>query len=107
MYTNIRRGIPGFVACADFSTMVVAGVSAAMNELRPCCPISLKLIIAQELIKGLREVAESLLRYNATQILRENESSLFLSLCRAFIEVLHSSIHPPHCSKITFCTFAI
>lgn len=77
--------------------MVVVGVSVAMNELRPCAPISLKHIIAQELIKGLREVAESLLRYNATQILRENESGLFLSLCRAFIEVLHTSIHPPHC----------
>ncbi|XP_030552537.1 conserved oligomeric Golgi complex subunit 8 [Rhodamnia argentea] len=71
----------------------VNGVSAAMNELRPCCPISLKLIIAQELIKGLREVAESILRYNATQILRENESSLFLSLCRAFIEVVY-----PYCA---------
>lgn len=71
----------------------VNGVSAAMNELRPCAPISLKHIIAQELIKGLREVAESLLRYNATQILRENESSLFLSLCRAFFEVVY-----PHCA---------
>ncbi|KAF8035969.1 hypothetical protein BT93_C1864 [Corymbia citriodora subsp. variegata] len=71
----------------------INGVSVAMNELRPCAPISLKHIIAQELIKGLRDVAESLLRYNSTQILRENESGLFLSLCRAFIEVVY-----PHCA---------
>ncbi|KAL8109830.1 hypothetical protein AgCh_025795 [Apium graveolens] len=42
--------------------ILVNGVSAAMNELRPCAPIRLKHIIAQELIKGLRAVSESLLR---------------------------------------------
>ncbi|KAF2304325.1 hypothetical protein GH714_029968 [Hevea brasiliensis] len=71
----------------------VNGVSAAMNELRPCAPISLKFVLAQELIKGLRAVSDSLLRYNATRMLRENESALFLSLCRAFIEVAY-----PHCA---------
>lgn len=71
----------------------VNGVSAAMNELRPCAPIRLKHIIAQELIKGLRAVSDSLLRYNTTRMLRENESVLFLSLCRAFIEVAF-----PHCA---------
>ncbi|KAL7606281.1 conserved oligomeric Golgi complex subunit 8 [Lactuca sativa] len=70
----------------------VNGVSAAMNELRPCAPISLKHILAQELVKGLRTVSDSLLRYNTTRVLRENESVLFLSLCRAFIEVAY-----PHC----------
>lgn len=65
----------------------VVGVSGAMNELRPCAPVRLKHIIAQELIKGLRAVSDSLLRYNTTRMLRENESVLFLSLCRAFIEV--------------------
>eukprot|EP00261_Vitis_vinifera_P033930 XP_019075173.1 PREDICTED: conserved oligomeric Golgi complex subunit 8 isoform X2 [Vitis vinifera] len=64
----------------------VNGVSAAMNELRPCAPISLKHVLAQELINGLRAVSNSLLRYNASRMLRENESLLFLSLCRAFIE---------------------
>lgn len=71
----------------------VNGVSGAMNELRPCAPVRLKHIIAQELIKGLRAISDSLLRYNTTRMLRENESVLFLSLCRAFIEVAF-----PHCA---------
>ncbi|KAF3648584.1 putative cinnamoyl-CoA reductase 1-like [Capsicum annuum] len=65
----------------------VNGVSAAMNELRPCAPLSLKHVLAQELAKGLQAVSDALLRYNTTRMLRENESLLFLSLCRAFIEV--------------------
>lgn len=69
---------------------MVLGVSAALNELRPCAPLSLKYVLAQELIKGLKAVSDSLLRYNTTRMLRENESGLFLSLCRAFIEVLTS-----------------
>ncbi|XP_058099523.1 conserved oligomeric Golgi complex subunit 8 isoform X1 [Magnolia sinica] len=71
----------------------VNGVSAAMNELRPCAPVSLKHILAQEVVKGLRAVSETLMRYNSTRVLRENESTLFLSLCRAFIEVAF-----PHCA---------
>ncbi|KAK7345206.1 hypothetical protein VNO77_15784 [Canavalia gladiata] len=71
----------------------INGVSAAMNELRPCAPISLKHVLAQELIKGLRAVSDSLLLYNTTRVLRANESGLFLSLCRAFIEVAY-----PHCA---------
>lgn len=71
----------------------VNGVSAAMNELRPCAPISLKYLLAQELIQGLKAVSDSLLRYNATRMLRDNESGLFLSLCRSFIEVAY-----PHCA---------
>ncbi|KAK2980126.1 hypothetical protein RJ640_019549 [Escallonia rubra] len=71
----------------------VNGVAAAMNELRPCAPIRLKHVLAQELVKGLQAVSDSLLRYNTTRMLRENESVLFLSLCRAFIEVAY-----PHCS---------
>ncbi|CAL0323680.1 unnamed protein product [Lupinus luteus] len=65
----------------------INGVSAAMNELRPCAPISLKHVLAQELIKGLQAVSDSLLLYNTTRVLRANESGLFLSLCRAFIEM--------------------
>ncbi|XP_050364255.1 conserved oligomeric Golgi complex subunit 8 [Argentina anserina] len=72
----------------------INGVSAAMNDLRPCAPISLKHMLAQELIKGLQTVADSLLRYNTTRILKDNESGLFLSLCRAFIEITY-----PHCSN--------
>ncbi|KAF5743175.1 hypothetical protein HS088_TW09G01240 [Tripterygium wilfordii] len=71
----------------------VNGVSAAMNELRPCAPISLKHVLAQELIKGLQAVSDSLLRYNTTRMLKQNESGLFLALCRAFIEVVY-----PHCA---------
>lgn len=76
----------------DVCGMNMTGVSAAMNELRPCAPISLKHILAQELVKGLRTVSDSLLRYNTTRVLRENESVLFLSLCRAFIEVISNSV---------------
>ncbi|WVZ24385.1 hypothetical protein V8G54_002929 [Vigna mungo] len=71
----------------------INGVSAAMNELRPCAPISLKHVLAQELIKGLRAVSDSLLLYNTTRVLRANESGLFLSLCRSFTEVAY-----PHCA---------
>ncbi|WJX88356.1 conserved oligomeric Golgi complex component [Trifolium repens] len=71
----------------------INGVSAALNELRPCAPLSLKLVLAQELIKGLQAVSDSLLLYNTTRVLRANESGLFLSLCRAFIEVAY-----PHCA---------
>ncbi|KAG5050804.1 hypothetical protein JHK87_003002 [Glycine soja] len=71
----------------------INGVSAAMNELRPCAPISLKHVLAQELIKGLQAVSDSLLLYSTTRVLRSNESGLFLSLCRAFIEAAY-----PHCA---------
>ncbi|XP_034201443.1 conserved oligomeric Golgi complex subunit 8 isoform X2 [Prunus dulcis] len=77
----------------EYSSREFSGVSAAMNDLRPCAPISLKHVLAQELIKGLQTVSDSLLRYNTTRMLRENESGLFLSLCRAFIEVTY-----PHCA---------
>ncbi|PAN21238.1 hypothetical protein PAHAL_3G451900 [Panicum hallii] len=71
----------------------VNGVSAAMNELRPCAPLSLKHVLAQEVVKGLQAVSDSLVRYNAMRMLRGNESALFLSLCQAFIEVVH-----PYCA---------
>ncbi|RZC84836.1 hypothetical protein C5167_047621 [Papaver somniferum] len=66
-------------------------VNAAMNELRPCAPVSLKLVLAQEVIKGLRAVSDSLMLYNATRMLRQNESQLFLSLCRVFLESVYSN----------------
>ncbi|KAJ6814715.1 conserved oligomeric Golgi complex subunit 8 [Iris pallida] len=68
-------------------------VSAAMNELRPCAPVSLKYVLAQEVVKGLQAVSVSLNRYNAMRVLRGNESTLFLSLCQAFIEVAY-----PYCA---------
>ena len=70
-----------------FLIFLCAGVSAAMNELRPCAPLSLKHVLAQEVVKGLQAVSDSLVRYNAMRMLRGNESALFLSLCQAFIEV--------------------
>jgi hypothetical protein len=73
-------------------SLVTAGVSAALNELRPCAPLSLKHVLAKELIKGLQAVSDSLLLYNTTRVLRANESGLFLSLCRAFIEVFYKSV---------------
>ncbi|KAK6161989.1 hypothetical protein DH2020_001830 [Rehmannia glutinosa] len=71
----------------------INGVSAAMNELRPCAPISLKNVLAQELVRGMQAVSDSLLRYNTTRMLKNNESVLFLKLCQAFIEVAF-----PHCA---------
>uniref|UniRef100_A0ACD5XS60 Uncharacterized protein n=1 Tax=Avena sativa TaxID=4498 RepID=A0ACD5XS60_AVESA len=71
----------------------VNGVSAAMNELKPCAPLSLKHVLAQEVVKGLQAVSDSLVRYNAMRMLRGNESSLFISLCQAFIEVAY-----PYCA---------
>ncbi|CAD6209961.1 unnamed protein product [Miscanthus lutarioriparius] len=71
----------------------VNGVSAAMNELRPCAPLSLKVVLAQEVVKGLHAVSDSLVRYKAMRMLRGNESALFLSLCQAFIEVAY-----PYCA---------
>ncbi|KAL0311856.1 UNVERIFIED_CONTAM: Conserved oligomeric Golgi complex subunit [Sesamum radiatum] len=71
----------------------INGVSAAMNELRPCAPVSLKNVLGQELVKGLQAVSDSLLRYNTTRMLRDNESVLFLKLCQSFIEVAF-----PHCA---------
>ncbi|KAJ4959194.1 hypothetical protein NE237_026305 [Protea cynaroides] len=53
----------------------VNGVSAAMNELRPCAPVSLKHMLAQEFGRGLQPVSDSLLRYNANKMLRANESN--------------------------------
>jgi conserved oligomeric Golgi complex subunit 8 len=67
--------------------LLLAGVSAAMNELRPCAPLSLKVVLAQEVVKGLHAVSDSLVRYKAMRMLRGNESALFLSLCQTFIEV--------------------
>ncbi|XP_047325913.1 conserved oligomeric Golgi complex subunit 8-like [Impatiens glandulifera] len=64
-----------------------------MNELRPCAPLSLKHVLAQELAAGLQAVSDYLLRYSATRMLKENESILFHALCRAFLEVVC-----PHCS---------
>ncbi|KAE8698423.1 hypothetical protein F3Y22_tig00110597pilonHSYRG00156 [Hibiscus syriacus] len=50
--------------------------------------------LEQRIKKYLRKaVSDSLLRYNATRMLRENESGLFFSLCLAFIEVVF-----PHCA---------
>lgn len=70
-----------------FPRVVAAGVSAAMNELRPCAPLSLKHVLAQELVKGLQAVSDTLLRYHTTKMLKDHESLLFIKLCQAFTEV--------------------
>ncbi|KAG0632021.1 hypothetical protein M758_1G298600 [Ceratodon purpureus] len=66
----------------------VNGVLAALNELRHCAPINLKATLALELQCALQSVANSLLRYNATRIVKDSEKTLFLAMCRAFIEVV-------------------
>ncbi|VVB14186.1 unnamed protein product [Arabis nemorensis] len=84
---------PSFLMEHPPLAVFINGVSAAFNELRPCAPLSLKNVIALELIKGLQAVSDSLLRYNTTRMLRLNESNLFLSLCRTFVEMVF-----PHCA---------
>ncbi|KAK8940496.1 hypothetical protein KSP39_PZI010584 [Platanthera zijinensis] len=71
----------------------VNGVSAAMNDLRPCALVSLKHILADELVNGLQAVSNSLLQYSVVRVLRGSEFPLFLSLCQAFIEVAY-----PYCA---------
>lgn len=66
----------------------VNGVLAALNELKHCAPINLKATLAMELQCALQSVANSLLRYNATRIVKDSEKTLFLAMCRAFIEVV-------------------
>lgn len=68
------------------------GVLAALNELRHCAPINLKATLALELQCALQSVSNSLLRYNATRIVKASEKTLFLTMCRAFIEVLYSAL---------------
>eukprot|EP01018_Ginkgo_biloba_P022744 Gb_37671 [translate_table: standard] len=65
----------------------VNGVLAALNELRHCAPINLKSVLALELLRALQTVSDSLVLYNTTRMLRESESTLFLAMCRAFIDV--------------------
>ena len=71
---------------------MVSGVLAALNELRHCAPINLKATLALELQCALQSVANSLLRYNATRIVKDSEKTLFLAMCRAFIEVLEIAL---------------
>jgi len=65
----------------------VNGVLAALNELRHCAPINLKSVLALELVQALQTVSDYLVLYNKTRMLRDSESTLFLAMCRAFIEV--------------------
>ncbi|KAI3745503.1 hypothetical protein L1987_58617 [Smallanthus sonchifolius] len=48
--------------------LLIICVSAAMNELQPCAPISLKHKLAQELVRGLQTVSDSLLSWAMHQI---------------------------------------
>lgn len=75
---------------------LVSGVLAALNELRHCAPINLKATLALELQCALQSVANSLLRYNATRIVKDSEKTLFLAMCRAFIEVLSFTLLVGH-----------
>lgn len=67
--------------------ILVNGVLAALNELRHCAPINLKSVLALELVQALQTVSDYLVLYNKSRMLRDTESTLFLAMCRAFIEV--------------------
>ena len=62
-------------------------VLAALNELHHCAPINLKSVLALELVQALQTVSDYLVLYNKTRMLRDSEATLFLAMCRAFIEV--------------------
>ncbi|KAK8941279.1 hypothetical protein KSP39_PZI010683 [Platanthera zijinensis] len=78
---------PSFLMEHPPIAVFINGVSAAMNDLRPCAPVSLKHILAYEVVNGLQAVSNSLLQYSIVRVLRGSDSPLFLSLCQAFIEV--------------------
>ncbi|EFJ34632.1 hypothetical protein SELMODRAFT_438656 [Selaginella moellendorffii] len=65
----------------------VNGILAALNELRLCAPVSLSNRLALEFQKALCSVSDSLLRYSSTRILKDSEANLFMSSCRAYLEV--------------------
>eukprot|EP00958_Prasinococcus_capsulatus_P030238 scaffold7998_cov417-Prasinococcus_capsulatus_cf.AAC.16 len=65
----------------------VNGVLTGFNELRHCAPSSLRNTLAQLIEQALEELSAALLRYNVTRMLRDSEATLFLSLCKAYLEV--------------------
>ncbi|CAI5521432.1 unnamed protein product [Closterium sp. Naga37s-1] len=66
----------------------VNGILAALNELRHCAPTSLKQQLAGEVERALAVVAGSLGRYSHTHIIKDSEAALFISTCKAFVEVV-------------------
>ncbi|KAK8941278.1 hypothetical protein KSP39_PZI010681 [Platanthera zijinensis] len=56
----------------------VNGISASMNDLRLYAPVSLKHILAYELVNGMQAVSNSLLQYSVVRVLRGSKSPLFL-----------------------------
>ncbi|CAI5996345.1 unnamed protein product [Closterium sp. NIES-65] len=66
----------------------VNGILAALNELRHCAPTSLKQQLAGEVERALAVVAGSLGRYSHTHIVKDSEAALFISTCKAFVEVV-------------------
>lgn len=56
---------PSFLMEHPPIAVFINGVSAAMNDLRPCAPVNLKHLLAEELVEGLQAVSSSLIRYNA------------------------------------------
>ena len=65
-----------------------AGLLVAMNELRHCAPLSLKNILASELKRALQNVSDYLYYFNSSsRLIKDDETSLFMGMCRAFIEV--------------------
>ncbi|CAI7904759.1 unnamed protein product [Closterium sp. NIES-53] len=67
-----------------------SGILAALNELRHCAPTSLKQQLAGEVERALAVVAGSLGRYSHTHIVKDSEAALFISTCKAFVEVSES-----------------
>ncbi|CAI5532559.1 unnamed protein product [Closterium sp. Naga37s-1] len=66
----------------------VNGILAALNELRHCAPTAPKQQLAREVERALAVVAGSLGRYSHTHIVKDSEAALFISTCRAFVEVV-------------------
>ena len=67
--------------------LVGAGVLSALNQLRHFAPTSIKPRLAAQLQQALQAVGGIMVRYHDPRGARETETTLFLAMCKAFIEV--------------------
>ena len=65
---------------------VGAGVLSALNQLRHFAPTSIKPRLAAQLQQALQAVGAIMVRYHDPRGARETETTLFLAMCKAFIE---------------------
>ena len=86
--------------------LVGAGVLSALNQLRHFAPTSIKPRLAAQLQQALQAVGGIMVRYHDPRGARETETTLFLAMCKAFIEVgpcpsPHNSFVDVHVVRMT------